>query len=133
MNCYSLTIGSRNTPGAAAKFSATDEATIQKITAKHFPLGSTILEASGNWLDPATGMFVREESRQILVCATTREDLKGWYNELCYAMQQKQLMLVELGPVDFINADPVKLRALQTKVKASTITGTSRQAPKTSI
>ena len=133
MICYSLTIGSRNSVNAAARFSVKDQETIQRITAQHFPLGSTILEASGTWFDPVARTFVREESRQILVCAAAREDLKGWYNELCYAMQQKSLMLVELGPVDFINADPVKLLAMRTKVKATQITGTAKQAPKTSI
>ncbi len=35
--------------------------------------------------------------------------------------------------VAFINADPVKLTALQTRVKADKITGTQVQKPKTTI
>ncbi len=143
--CYSLTIGSRNLSDSTTaqpepkanlssrKFSLRDERTIRKITARYFPEGSTILEASGSWFDQSEGRFIREQSRQILVCAEKREQLKGWYNELCYAMQQKSLMLVELGPVGFINSDPPKLVAIQDQVKATKTTGTQKQKPKTTI
>jgi hypothetical protein len=133
MKCFSLTIGSRNTPKAAAKFSQRDDRTIQKVTTRYFPNGSTILKASGFWFDPVAKKFVSEESRQILVCALKKRELQGWYRDLCYALQQKSLMLVKLGPVDFVNADPIKLLAMRTGVKATKITGASRQAPKTTM
>jgi len=133
MNCYSLTIGSRNTRAAAAKFSVRDDETIRKITRRYFPLGSTILNANGTWFDPKKKAFVKEESRQILVCASDRRELKGWYNQICFAMQQKSLMLVELGPVAFIDADPIKLLAMEKGKRAKEITGTLHQAPKTTF
>jgi hypothetical protein len=133
MKCFSLIIGSRNTPGAAAKFRKRDDKTIQDITKRHFPMGSTIVKNSGSWLNPATGLFIDEESRQVLVCANASSELKGWYNQICYAMQQDALMLIELGPVSFISSDPIKLQAIRTKVKATVITGTARQAPKSTM
>jgi hypothetical protein len=133
MNCYSLTIGARNTPGAGAVFSVKDENTIEETTRRHFPDGSTILRSKGSWYNPVSRVFVREDSRQIHVCAARRQDLKGWYTELCYAMHQDALMLVDLGPVWFIKADPVKQQAMRLKRKATAITGSPRQAPKTTI
>lgn len=96
MKCYSLILGARNS--AARQFSRADERRVRDITARHFPEGFTILNADGGWFDPARGKFVREASRQILVCAPSLRRLRPWCRELGRALRQKELMVVELGP-----------------------------------
>lgn len=97
MKCFSLLIGARNTPAAGAKFSAGDEELMRSITARHFPDGFTILNADGAWFDPLKRAFVEEESRQIIVCAPSRRPLQAWFEELAGALNQTELLVVELG------------------------------------
>lgn len=96
LKCYSLILGARNTPGAGKRFTRADEERIREITFRHFPDGFTILNADGGWFDPQRG-FVAEESRQILVCASRLLALRRWCDELARALQQKELLVVELG------------------------------------
>jgi hypothetical protein len=98
LTCYSLILGARNTPAAGQHFSPADDELIRDITFRHFPEGFTILNADGGWFDPARRKFVEEDSRQILVCASQRSDLKAWCGELSRALQQEELLVVELGP-----------------------------------
>ncbi|HKB91480.1 MAG TPA: hypothetical protein VKC60_13265 [Opitutaceae bacterium] len=98
MKCFSLILGARNTPSAGKKFSGRDEDLIRQITARHFPLGFTVLGADGGWFDPKQKFFVKEESRQILICTNSHIRLRDWCRELAKALGQKQLLVVELGP-----------------------------------
>lgn len=97
MKCFSLILGARNTPTAGKKFSKGDDAAIRDITSRHFPDGFTVLNADGAWFDRETRKFVDEESRQLLVCTDRRADLNAWCRELGRALQQKELLIVELG------------------------------------
>ena len=97
MKCFSLILGARNTPTAGKKFSKRDDAAIRDITARHFPDGFTVLNADGAWFDRETRKFIEEESRQLLVCAAHRANLHRWCQELGAALQQKELLIVELG------------------------------------
>jgi hypothetical protein len=97
MKCFSLILGARNTPTAGKKFSKRDDAAIRDITARHFPDGFTVLNADGAWFDRQTRKFIEEESRQLLVCTARRADLRAWCQELGSALQQKELLIVELG------------------------------------
>jgi hypothetical protein len=96
MKCYSLLLGARHTASPGPCFSAADDRRIREITRRHFPGGFTILEASGGWFDPEAKDFVAEESRQILVCAP-RRSLAAWCRELARALNQQELLVVELG------------------------------------
>jgi hypothetical protein len=96
--CYSLLLGARNTPGRGKVFSPGDDAEIRAITYRHFPAGFTVLNADGGWFDPGTGSFVEEESRQILVCTEKPDALGDWCAELATALQQEELLVVEVGP-----------------------------------
>lgn len=97
MKCYSLLLGARNTPAATQRFSRQDDASIRDITFRHFPEGFTVLNADGGWFDPSVKEFIEEESRQVLVCAADRRQLRAWCHELAAALKQKELLVVELG------------------------------------
>lgn len=97
LKCFSLLLGARNTPAAGQHFSARDDAEIHAITFRHFPNGFTVLNAEGGWFDPAQGRFIQEDSRQILVCAPRLAKLRMWCDELARALQQKELLVVEVG------------------------------------
>jgi hypothetical protein len=96
--CYSLLLGARNTPAHGKRFGPADDAQIRDITFRHFPAGFTILNANGGWFDPASRKFVKEESRQILVCTDEPGALRRWCAELAEALQQDELLVVEVGP-----------------------------------
>lgn len=100
MKCFSLILGARNTPSAGPHFTPADEELIRALTFRHFPDGFTILNADGGWFDPLRKAFVAEESRQILVCAKNRSALRAWCDDLARALQQKELLVVELGPAE---------------------------------
>jgi hypothetical protein len=98
MKCFSLTLGSRNARKAGRRFSAADDRLVRTVTEAHFPDGFTIVEADGGWFDPKRRKFVKEESRQILVCAPSAARLRPWCRELGRALGQKALLVVEVGP-----------------------------------
>ena len=98
MKCYSLLLGARNTPARGKQFSQKDDALIREITFRHFPKGFTVLNADGGWYDPEARSFVEEESRQILVCTRRMPALRLWCAELAAALQQDELLVVEVGP-----------------------------------
>jgi Protein of unknown function (DUF3574). len=98
MNCYSLLLGARNTPTAGKRFLKKDDARVRAITARHFPEGFTILSAKGGWQDQERGAFIEEDSRQILITTRNRAKLRAWCQELGAALQQKELLVVEIGP-----------------------------------
>lgn len=98
MKCFSLVLGARNTPARGRHFLAADDELIRAITSRHFKAGFTILNAGGGWFDPEKRKFVAEDSRQILVCAGRRRDLRSWCEELSRALHQKELLVVEIGP-----------------------------------
>ena len=97
MRCYSILIGARQTVTAASKFSRADDDRLRRITFSHFPDGFTILNADGGWFDPAARRFIKEESRQILVCASNARALRPWCDELAEALGQSELLVVEHG------------------------------------
>jgi hypothetical protein len=97
MKCYSLLVGARNAGGGGHGFSAADDRRIREITFRSFPNGFTILNADGGWFDPATGRFVREKSRQILVCTARPQTVWTWCRRLLRALGQQELLVVELG------------------------------------
>lgn len=96
-HCYSVLIGARNGPGHG-KFSKRRAQIVCDITARYFPEGSSILDAEGGWFDPERRIFVREESRQVLVCASSLKALRPWCAALSRALQQRELLVVRLGP-----------------------------------
>lgn len=95
--CWSLLVGSRRLAQKRPTFSARDERLLQRITTKHFPAGYSILHAAGGWFDSAAGRFVREESRQVLICSATEAAVRAWGRELGAALHQRELLIVELG------------------------------------
>jgi hypothetical protein len=97
MKCYSLLVGARNSGGRRRKFSAADDTRIREITFRSFPNGFTILNADGGWFDPAARRFVRERSRQILVCTARPQTVWAWCRNLMSALGQQELLVVELG------------------------------------
>jgi hypothetical protein len=111
LKCFSLLLGARNTRVGGKRFSRTDEARIHAITFRYFADGFTVLNAEGGWFDPARG-FIQEESRQILVCAPNRLSLRSWCGELAAALNQKELLVVEVGPASTFRK---QRRALQPK------------------
>jgi hypothetical protein len=102
MNCISLLLGARNTPAAMRRFSASDDAKILAITARHFPAGFTVLHASGGWYDPERHTFVNEESRQIILGGVSPRALKAWTTELGRALRQDELLILRMGTVEKI-------------------------------
>lgn len=108
LKCFSLMLGARNTPGAGRRFRRVDEEQVRAITFRYFPDGFSIFNADGGWFDPARG-FIAEEARQILVCAHSVRALRRWCEELARALQQKELLVVELGPAFTFKARAVKL------------------------
>lgn len=105
--CYSLLLGARNTPAHGKRFSAEDDARIREITFSHFPDGFTVLNADGGWFDPVERTFIEEESRQILVCTGNRAALRSWCTALADALQQDELLVVEMGPAVTFRARPL--------------------------
>lgn len=106
--CYSLLLGARNTPGHGKRFTPEDDAHIRDITFSHFPDGFTVLNADGGWYDPAGRNFIEEESRQILVCTSNRTALRHWCAALAEALQQDELLVVEMGPAVLFRAKPIR-------------------------
>jgi hypothetical protein len=104
--CFSLMLGARNTPAAGQRFAPADDERIRSLTFRHFPDGFTILNASGGWFDPAQKRFVEEDSRQIMVCAPGTRSLRRWLDELARALNQKELLVIELGPVATFTSKP---------------------------
>lgn len=96
MKTYSLLVGSNNARGS---FGRRDEKILQDITARHFKKGCTILAADGSWYDADAKVYRREEARQILVCTNEPRRLRPWCVELGKALRQKELLLIEIGPV----------------------------------
>jgi hypothetical protein len=94
MRCYSLLLGARN---ARRTFSRNDDARVRAITLRHFPTGFTILNSAGAGYDPARRRFIMEQSRQILVCSSSVRRLRRWARELAAALNQHELLVVELG------------------------------------
>ena len=95
--CFSLLLGARNTPAAGKHFTRADDEKIRTLTFRHFPDGFTILNASGGWFDPSKNRFVEEDSRQILICAANVRSLRPWLHDLAAALEQKELLVIELG------------------------------------
>ena len=95
--CWSLMVGSRSLARKRRTFAPADDRHLREITTRHFPTGYTILHADGGWFDPARGKFVREESRQVLICSAELAAVRRWAQELGAALQQKELLVVELG------------------------------------
>ena len=94
MKCYSVLVGSNNTRGTFARRDAT---LLEKITARHFPEGFTILAAAGRWYDPTLKSFRKEQARQVILCTTNARRVRKWCIELGQALRQKELILVESG------------------------------------
>jgi hypothetical protein len=97
MKCFSLLLGARRIRTGGRRFSRRDEARLHGITFRHFPEGFTVMNADGGWFDPTRGKFIREESRQVLVCTNDRRRLRAWCRELGRAFVQQELLLVEVG------------------------------------
>ena len=116
MKCYSLLLGARNTPAAGKRFLRRDDALVREITARHFPDGFTILSAEGAWYDRERGTFIEEDSRQILITTRDRAKLRAWSQELGEALQQKELLVVELGRASVF---PIKRRPGRPKSRTS--------------
>ena len=95
--CWSLLVGSRRLAGQHPAFSRRDDKLLQRITAAHFPSGHSILQAAGGWYDAAARRFVREESRQVLICAASAARVRAWGRDLGTALRQKELLIVEHG------------------------------------
>ncbi len=114
MKCYSLLLGARNTPAAGKRFLRRDDTRVREITARHFPEGFTILSADGGWYDRERAAFIEEDSRQILITTGDRRKLRAWSRELGEALQQKELLIVELGRASIfsIKRRPARARKL---------------------
>lgn len=98
MKCYSVMLGASRVRSERRTFSRADESLIRDITTRHFPEGYTILDAEGGWFDPMRGRFLKEASRQILVCARQAQRVRRWGDELGAALRQNELLIVQLGP-----------------------------------
>jgi hypothetical protein len=96
MKSYSLLIGARND---RRRFPRKDEMILEKITARHFPEGFTILDASGAWYDAVRTTFRKEQARQVLICTSAPRKLDAWCRELGEALGQNELLVIEMGPV----------------------------------
>jgi hypothetical protein len=108
MECWSLLIGARKVRSQSRRFSRADDRLIEEITTRHFPNGFTILHALGGWLDSARRKFVKEESRQVLICGASPASVRRWGRELGRALRQEELVVVRLG-------NAVRLRVLPKK------------------
>ena len=97
MDCWSLLIGARKVRAKSRRFSRADDRCIQEITTRHFPDGFTILHALGGWLDPGRRQFVKEESRQVLICGANGRAVRRWALELGRALRQKEIVVLRLG------------------------------------
>lgn len=102
---WSVLIGARQIRGRR-RFSRTDDRLLQSITAEHFPSGYTILEARGGWFDPTRRSFVREDSRQIQITSRAPARVRAWAKALSAALQQKELLLVQMGVARKITLRP---------------------------
>jgi hypothetical protein len=98
-------VGSRSISKRTRAFPPADDRVLQAITTRHFPKGFTILHAAGGWFDPDTMKFVREESRQVLICSASLAAVRKWAQELGAALRQKELLVIEVG-----QAFPLKIR-----------------------
>jgi hypothetical protein len=107
-------LGAGRLRAEARAFSRTDESLIREITTRHFPEGYTILNAEGGWFDPSRTRFIKEASRQILICTNQARRVRRWGGELGAALRQKELLIVQLGP------------ATTLKVKAARMSGRRR-------
>lgn len=119
MKSYSLLLGAKNSTGNGKRFSRRDDARLCRITQRYFKNGFTIQNAQGGWFDVVAKRFVREESRQIIVCAESRAPLRAWCRELIQAFGQEELLLIALGP-------PIRVRrrpAAGTRAGKFTLTG----------
>ncbi|MFT3867538.1 MAG: DUF3574 domain-containing protein [Nibricoccus sp.] len=94
MKAFSLLVGARN---KRRKFTLEDEKLLKKVTAKYFPSGFTILDASGVWFDGGNASLRREQARQLLVCTNQPKKLKPWSVEVGKVFGQKEVLLLELG------------------------------------
>lgn len=102
MRGYALFVGARNRKAGRRSFSRADDARVRAITRRHFPEGFTLLHATGAGYDPASGRFVLEESRQLLVQCRSPRRLRAWSNELAAALEQHELLVVTLGAARII-------------------------------
>src|SRR5690606_1885520 len=116
MKCYTLTLGARNTPAAGKKFSRADDELIRRITCAHFTEGVTILNADGGWFGPARKAFVAEASRQIIVCASRRAQLRPWCAQLARELQQRELLVIETGTATLFRTGRQKPKRTQRKL-----------------
>jgi hypothetical protein len=62
------------------------------------------LNADGGWFDPVKKRFIKEQSRQILVCTSQPGKLAAWCDELCTALKQEELLVIELGRASTFSA-----------------------------
>ena len=104
--CFSLLLGARNTPSAGQHFARSDDERIRSLTFRHFSNGFTILNATGGWFDPTQKRFVEEDSRQIMVCASGIRSLRRWLDDLARALNQKELLVIEVGPATTFKVRP---------------------------
>jgi hypothetical protein len=108
MKCYSMMLGARRVRSERRTFSRADESRIREITTRHFPEGYTILNAEGGWFDPSRAQFIKEASRQILICTGQPRRVRRWASELGVALRQKELLIVQLGTATTLRvAQPV--------------------------
>ena len=103
MKAYSVLIGS---PNNTRRFSRRAEQTLQTITARHFPDGFTILDAKGAWYDPARRTFRKEDARQVVVTTPQPARLHRWCRELGAALNQQEVVLLEIGRSTRIRVKP---------------------------
>lgn len=106
MKCYSIMLGARRLHSEARTFSRADEALVREITTRHFPEGFTILNADGGWFDPSRKRFIKEASRQILICTEERLRVRRWAKQLGVALRQKELLIVALGSATTLRINP---------------------------
>jgi hypothetical protein len=111
MKAYSLLVGARN---KQRRFSRRDEGLLKTVTARYFPAGFTILDASGAWFEGGKTSIRREQARQVLVCTSRPRQLKPWCLEVGRVFAQKEVLLLELGEARRfpIKRDAVSVAAL---------------------
>lgn len=97
MECWSLLIGARKVRARSARFSRADDRRIQAITTRHFPSGFTILHALGGWFNPTQRRFIKEESRQVLICGANSAAVRRWATELGVALRQQEIVVLRHG------------------------------------
>ena len=110
--CFSVFIGAADRT-RRGRFSARRDAVVREITKNFFPSGATILDAKGTWFDPDSGEYIEEEARQILVCASSRRSLRPWCDALLQALDQKELLVVQLGTAVSFTAKNKRLTAMR--------------------